>query len=471
MTEQSVSFSETLNKETHHLPEFDAGFFTINYFSTDPKGFTIQTRESLNRRDNEADRSFPSNLALTPEQRSELRHGMGNEAFFSLPKDFPQDKKTEVKQMFTLIDEVATLKDAGSADEKYQEKLSQLNELRSGLRDLFKQFKLTDQLGLKVGVRNIASDGKTLLLDTRPISYPMYAVAGSPEDTQETLDLGALTGTAAILVTADNKIILQHRSAKNSPYGDMPGASFAGMLDGKFHREIKTDPNTGKTQTERTGTLEPIDTEYVKESAATERQQEIALTEKDITDFRIVGEARDHVREHDEFLLLSKTSLTAQEVAQKAMDAPRSRNPRKLDDHGDFHFEENFITIDATPQAIETLLTQVKCPLPPTHAAAFVAAGYNLILEQSPEQNGGVKAANEWRAKMQAEVKRNYQDMNTIVANYYKNHPTELSNNKPGKPKRNPKGYEPYYTPQEQGLPPLGSELVRTGLISAKMPS
>ncbi|MBP9839218.1 MAG: hypothetical protein KBC84_10980, partial [Proteobacteria bacterium] len=288
----------------------------------------------------------------------------------------------------------------------------------------------------------------------RPISYPLYAVASSPEDSPESLDLGAVTGTAAIITTSDNKLILQHRSAKNSPYGDMPGASFAGMLDGEFLR--KTDPTTGKEL--RTGKLRPVTDKEIKESSVTEMQQEIALNEDDISEFRIVGEARDHVREHDEFLLLARTSLTAQEVAEKALHAPRTR--KKLDDHGDFHFEENFIKIDATPEAIATLLTEVKCPLPPTHAAAFIAAGYNLLIEQQ-----GKTAADNWKNEMEIKIKNNYETMNQRVQEYYRLNPTELDNNKPGKPKRNPQAYEPYYTPQEQGLPALESELLRTGLI------
>lgn len=32
---------------------------------------------------------------------------------------------------------------------------------------------------------------------------------------------------------------------------------------------------------------------------------------------------------------------------------------------------------------LETLVTQVKWPLPPTHAAAFIAAGYWMILRDA----------------------------------------------------------------------------------------
>lgn len=436
---------------------FDVGSFTIPYLSADPRGFEVITDTSLHRRDHEIDpdsgHEHPIQpLSLTEDERPQLRRGMGNEAYFTLPDKFPQDKKPLVQQYFKNIDTIATLKREGKTGDDFFALLADQRILKDELRPIFHEFKLKDQLGLKVGVRNIRQEGRTLTIDTRPISYPLYAIGANPENSPETLDLSAVTGSAAILVTADNKIILQHRSAKNSPYGDMPGASFAGMVDGTMADEDDKNQDPG--------TLKPITTETINESSKTESLQEIALGDEDFIEFRIVGQARDHVREHDEFLILTKTSLTAKEVAERAANAPRSRSAKKLDEHGDFHFEENFITIDATPNAIATLLTEVKCPLPPTHAAAFVAAGYNLVLEQSD-----LRAADAWKDRMQIGVKKNYEEMNRMVADYYEKFPSELEKNKSGKPRRNPVGYEPYYTPQEQGLPPLGPELIRVGLL------
>lgn len=378
---------------------------------------------------------------------------MANEVLFSLPKDTPQEQKDQVKQMFQLIDEVAQMKQQGDTSPEYETKRNQLEALRTTLRPLLHQADLKKNLGVKIGIRNIQRNGNTLSVDVRPVSYPVYSIASDPTDKKENLDLGAVTGTAAVLVTKDNKLILQHRSPKNSPYGDMPGASFAGMVDAKMKRVVE------EGNLKEVGIIEPIDTNYIKKSAAEERKQEIGLDESDITQFSIVGEARDHVREHDEFLLLAKTRLTAQEVAQKAAKAPRSE--KKKGPSGDFHFEESFITLDATPEAIETLLTEVKCPLPPTHTAAFVAAGYHLIIESK-----GLTAANEWKKHLESKVKQNFEAMNAQVQAFYKANPEKLNDNKPGKPKRNPHGYEPYYTPVEQGLPSLQSELERTGLVT-----
>ncbi|MDQ5900992.1 MAG: hypothetical protein QG600_570 [Patescibacteria group bacterium] len=450
----------TQHEEQKPKAEFDVGFFTIDHLSTDPKGFTIRTRQNLYRRDRDPLTGLPSSpLALTPEQRTNLRRGMGSEAFFALPQDFPADKKPEVKKLFQLKDNVATMKESGASNDEIQAKLAELRSLTTELRPFLKEAGLQKRLGLKVGTRNVQKVGirhldrigNELLMDVRPVSFPVYAVASSPEDSAEALDLGAVTGTAGILITADNKMVLQQRSKKNSPYGDMPGASFAGMFDGEY-------------QDDKSGRLKDVTTETVKKSSADERFQEIAITDEDVTDFRIVGHARDHVREHDEFLLLAKTKLTAAEVAEKAKNAPRSS--RKKDAEGDFHFEENFIIIDATPDAIEKLVTEVKCPLPPTHTAAYIAAGYNMILERPVSEGGGILSANRWKDELQAKVKANYETMNKIIQKYYQDNPTKLDDNLPGgKPKRNPQGYEPYYTPQDQGLPSLSAELLRTGLV------
>jgi len=447
MPEQSFSESEISPKIK---TEFDAGFVTISHLSSDPRGFTIEPGESLHRRDH-----TNSGLALSEEQRAKLRAGMASEVGFILPRDLPEDKKELVQQYFSTIDMLSKLKTAGARrdeDKEYTALLARQQLLQAEVRPILHELNLTERLGLKIGIRNIKQDRNTLTIDTRPISFPLYNVAAGPENSSETLDLSAITGTAAILMTADNKIILQHRSGKNSPYGDMPGASIAGMLDGKMRE--RTDGS------ENIGILEPLTTQTVAQSSLTEADQEIGIKETDLSELRIVGTARDHVQEHDAFLLLAKTELTSKEVAEKATNAPRSRTARKLDEHGDFHFEENFITIDATPEAIETLLTQVKCPLPPTHAAAFVAAGYSMLMEQK-----GLEAAKQWMDRLQIGIKKNYQEMNEIVTQYYKDFPSELGNNKPKKPTRNPNGYQPYYTPQEQGLPPLDPELLRTGLL------
>src|SRR5882762_1145606 len=122
---------------------------------------------------------------------------------------------------------------------------------------------------------------------------------------------------------------------------------------------------------------------------------------------RIVGVAQDNVKIHDELLLLAGTKLNTADIRRKSRESNRNR---KL---GEADFEEKFVDIPATPQAVETLLTDVKCPLPPTHYAAMVAAGYSLVLQES-----GAEAAEQWKRDLEPKMKANIDAMNQIVTNY-----------------------------------------------------
>ena len=97
----------------------------------------------------------------------------------------------------------------------------------------------------------------------------------------------------------------------------------------------------------------------------------------DVVNLRIIGLARDLVSIHTEFLLFGVLALNAHEVAQKVGFA----DIQELDDEQDFR--ERLLVIDGSLEAIEILLIEVKCPLPPTHSAAFVATGYLIVLEQA----------------------------------------------------------------------------------------
>ena len=95
----------------------------------------------------------------------------------------------------------------------------------------------------------------------------------------------------------------------------------------------------------------------------------------------------------------------------------------------------------------------------------MVAAGYSMVVRES-----GAEAAHAWRERMEQEIKRNYDEINRTVAEYYAKYPDMLGhvperywNQTP--PARNLEGYSPAYTPEEQGLPTLQDEMIRTGLM------
>lgn len=263
-----------------------------------------------------------------------------------------------------------------------------------------------------------------------------------------------------ILQTADNRLIIQHRgvsvqrlhedkmSQGNYSYTDIPGASVAGVVDASIS-------SAGR----KPGTPDTIDTESVKDLIFKEAGEELGLAREDIDHVIIAGIAKDPVKPHDEFLMLGETNLTAEEVKATSRKSNRNKNL------GDADFDEKFVDIESSPWAVEMMLTQIHCPLPSTHAAALLAAGYSLEL-----QANGQEAAESWKQRVQTGLGENYQLMDEAVAAFYIAY-SEMLDDIPerfwGKnaPDRNPNGYDPNYTPEEQGLPSFDNELIRVGLL------
>lgn len=379
-------------------PEFDGGSFTIDFLADSSSGFEFKTRNSLRRRQNKyglqdlpkGQKSLPP-LPISDEQKEKVKQGMIREV-------------TRAKIKSEIIDK-------------------EISEITPQKRESYMDAFRASQ---KVGIRNVNQEGNTLMADTVFVPFPFYRNINSPEDSPESLEMAEPVATALILATADGKLILQHRSANNnSLYRDIPGASAAGQFD-------KPDgPH-------EPGTVPEITTDSIKANLLKEMEEEIGLYPEDIYDFRITGLAKDKVAVHDEFLLFAKSKLTAEEVENKAGDAARVKNL------GEYDFDEKFFVINGDPDSIKKLLTEVKCPLPSTHTAAFVAAWYSEMLEHKPAEEVKLQLHD-----LGENIKRNYQEIDLIV---------RASNPES-------KGFDPAKTPQEQGLPDIVSELKRTGLI------
>lgn len=352
---------------------FDAGVFTIEYFSPATTGFRLQTDKSL------------------------MRHEPGT------PMPFAR-------------------------------RIRQFREQEPKERRVGPGFKP------KVGLRNIRQEGDLLTVDTKPVTFPTYRAIGDPDETQEALDIANPTGAASILLTTEldgtHRIILQHRSQNNALYKDIPGASAAGMVDA--------------LRKKRGATISPIDTDFVKTSNLKEMQEELGLSDEDLRELRITGIAKDFIKYHTEILMFGISERTADEIAKSWEQHIR----RRRGEDQEVDFTENYFVIEGVPEAIETLLTEVHCPLPPTHAAAFVAAGYSLVLERD-----GIDAANKWKTLIEEKIKSNYKKIDEIVTNYWITNPELI------KEDSRISGYDPRLSPQDQGLPNIEEELVRTGLI------
>lgn len=307
-----------------------------------------------------------------------------------------------------------------------------------------KKFRVGPGFKPKLGIRNIRRNGDLITVDTIPVTFPTYKAIS---ESTESLSISNPAATAGILITTEadgtHKIVLQHRSPNNYFYGDIPGASVAGYLDGERNGAI----------------LKPLTTEGVNNNLTKELEEELGIPEDKIQANIISGIAKDKVKIHDEFLLFGKLNISTEQLRELVEKRAKEKRP-----NDDFNFEGKYFVIDGTPEAIFKLLTEVQCPLPPTHAAAFTAAGYNLVLGRD-----GLEAAKAWMGKLEIAIRINYEDINRRVREYWQSNPDKIIQKPENKPDRNVNGYDPAYLPQDQGLPDITSELERVGLIEKQI--
>jgi hydroxymethylpyrimidine pyrophosphatase-like HAD family hydrolase len=433
-----------------HAPEFNAGTFTISHFSDNPEGFEFATKEAIGRTG-----SFENGeeLVLEEDQRSRLGGAI------DLETQRPTGGAMRREMGFNGVTPVVEARQA------WRESMQGDDEAETArLHDEFLRVR-GEYIGRgkKIGFRAIElANGNTLQADVQLVPYPVYNTLSSPEATPEVEKLSAASGVAMVVETSDHRLVIQHRGVKkqkitepgmtrgNASYADIPGASVAGMIDASLSVDSDRLP----------GTPDPVDTDFLKSNILKETSEELGIAPDDVEGLRIVGLAQDHYKPHDEVLFLSTLKLTSAELREASRTSNRNKNLADAD------FEEKFFDIEGSPRAIETLLTDVKCPLPPTHAAAMVAAGYSMVVRES-----GPEAAHIWRERMQEEVRRNYEEIDRTVAAYYDTY-TEMRDHVPERywgqdepPARNRDGYSPAYTPEEQGLPTLEDEMIRTGLM------
>ncbi len=391
--------------------------FTVSYLDSNGTGLRV---EGTPRKRGKLGAS-QEYVLLKDDERARFRAALNREKVFCGMDDLLQAREA-----------YRVSKDGGDS--------GQIEQSRQNYEKLRREYR--EALAGKIGFRHISIDGETIKAQASLVLVPAYRLFSNFEARPELIQLGRLSGTAMILSTADNKIIVQTRSKNNRMYGGVPGASVAGLLDAQiteesFKQQMPTE----------------INTETVLHNIFKEAFEEIGLDQPELLDVKISGFGTDKVQIHDEFLITSKTPLTYDQVCQKA-----DRNKNK----SEWHFSENFVGIPASPEAIKTLLSEVKCPLPPSHTAAFIAAGFSMIRERE-----GLSAAKTWKTELVEGIAENYRAINLLVENHYHQNPELLSKPAPNKPPRRANGYSAAYLPEEQGLPELRAELIRVGLISA----
>lgn len=430
-------------KATHDTPELAPrtplvdveGVFAIHALTASRKGFTVKGRgvSRAEHREGKSRVSFDS-----PEQATLYGNALRADAKFNNVQAF-RDARDARKE--------------ASAQGASKEIIAELKQEEE------RQWKLYRGKGFKIGVRDFVISGDNeLAFNALKVPYQAYNQLASPDATSELGSLTEASGVAMPVLTADGRLILQHRAIEepriltggktrgNGLYADIPGASVAGMVDATIDPDRRSAP------------IE-VGTEYIEGSILKEAGEELGLSPDAFEDVRVVGLAKDAQKPHEEFLLFANTNLTAAEVYQTSRQSKRNKNL------GDADFEERFIDIEGTPEAIETLVTEVLCPLPPTHTAAMVAAGYLMVLERTGDQ----QMANEWRDRVATKISEHYTTINQKITDHYTTYPetvTEVPERYWGKnvPKRNLTGYSAAYGPEEQGLPSFHDEMVRTGL-------
>jgi hydroxymethylpyrimidine pyrophosphatase-like HAD family hydrolase len=268
--------------------------------------------------------------------------------------------------------------------------------------------KFLDNMMGKVGIRNLRKNAEgQVIFDVVRVPFQAYKLFSRPGISPAMRDFCAVTGVAMIPVSRDGKIIMQLRSASNGAWARVPGAGIAGMFD------AERDPKNPIP-----GAPKKINNKTMYDRLHTEGKEEIGLEPNQIINVEITGIADDGAKPHNEITAIGYTFLTAEEH----LDAARANHKKTKE--GDFHFSETAFVIPGTSDGVKDFFLNVLCPLPSTHAAALIAAGYDFCLSEGRSE--GQAKAEEWKAEMQEIVSSYYQRIDQEVVNYYQQEPANF---------------------------------------------
>ena len=281
-------------------------------------------------------------------------------------------------------------------------------------------FDLLDDL--RYALRDITIDTfgkvKAKIMNTTMGLYNRFHRAETEEDIKN-LELSMPVGGCAILITTEpdgsNRMVVQYRVDKNE-YQDTAGASAGGIM---------------KMQFNDSGYPKPVQEVY-REHIASRLSEEIGIdnSQFELTISGLVTEIDP--KAHHEIVSVAKTTLPFSEIREKHADIDGLRSARI-----------HLISLPFEKEIIEILVARMACPLPPTHLAAFISAGYMKVLsEEGPDK------AKAWVAGLQQKVVENYTRIDEVV---------KVSG-------RGDK-YRPYSSPANQGLPDLLKAMLEEGLL------
>lgn len=339
----------------------------------------------------------------------------------------------------------------------------------------------------KVGLRDLKLEGDKLSFDYQPIPYQVNEAIADMNSSVEDNERSVYSSTSGNVIFAPDKfgkrrIGVMIRNKDNTNWRDDPGTLIAGFFEGEI------DPKASKlSPTQGHRTLKPVTNEDVFGNAFKELHEEVGLERSDAKKTIISALCIEKKkRPHHEILVDVELKLTADQAREKS-------KKHKINVEGEF--EESWVDIEYSPEAIYTLLTQVESPLPIGHIGAFAATGRRLVAEKY-----GEKAATEWLRKVEIASNEHTQRMNAKVREYLRNNPEALTKPTPDQEKRininvakyteknpqataediekykqglidgrakfDPEGFNPAILPEEQGLLDAKTALVRAGLVN-----
>lgn len=300
-----------------------------------------------------------------------------------------------------------------------------------------------------VGIRDYEIQGSKIELDIFPVTYPTYLKLSTDKNSERSLEVAGLLGNSVILFTADEKIIVQHRSKRNQNYGDIIGASASGNMEGAF---MNAALPASERNRENRGKIEPLTQSGLAKHMQEELFQEDKVAPTELTELKLVGFGRDNRKPHYEAIWLGRTALTSEQITTNAGIVQTGL------EQSNRHFDEAFFAVDGTQASMERLLLEFNSPIAPTHLAAFIT-----VLHRRIEYSAGKIAADQYLRELQPKLQAHLAEIDAKVQHFYQEHPEKLPTKYQGQV---PSGYDPSILPQNQGLPTVEEELHRLGLLN-----
>lgn len=460
--------------------------FEINYIASTPSGIEFETRDVLAR-------PAPNELFRAQGLDSKIADWIATKEIpAAVNKAIETSGDTRAEQLRRRV-----MQDTfGFSEQQIQEYQDNLRkaQLEEGIlltpeqhAAFMREYTSSEKVGIvnPQFIYDQQANTERMIADIRRVPFAFYRFIRTPGDVENGLIEYANPCGVALALRLPGWYGLGRRFENNGTYrgkkeeGGLPGAFAAGIWD--TSRSRLTPPgrpeviNTKKAramadlearQEAGVGSDTFFGVPFIKlrngdiEDYILERmQQETGEPRSDIGNVLIVAFGTDLVNPHNELGLVAESTRTREELEGIHERADKNTSEK--------HFSEGIAFIPDSPDAIERLCCEVKCPMPPTHYMPYVSDVYRRMIVDSGGDTDRLRKAQEWRERVQNGIDRNWQEIDEMVERFNFEHPDKADENekKAGRP-INRKGYEPALFPTDQGLPSMNSEFQRTELTT-----